>query len=319
MVSAREVRTVRHRKSVNSIAVSPSGKLVATGGSDKVARVTDIGTGTEVSSFTRSGLLNRVDSVAFAPSGDMLAVGRDDGTACVYDLASKRLTHVLRHRSPPVTRTWPAPRWFDAAGQAVRDLHLRVGQVCFDPHGGRVASASLDGTARIWDARTGAELLRIKHPDAPVVYVHRVQFGPDGRSLATADFSGAHVWDATSGAKLLELRSDRLIGAVSFAPDGHALATVAGSVVTVWELPSGEKTREMTSSAPLNALAFSRDGGWLLTGDRDGVAQLWDAADGRPVTQMLHDEAVQEVAFGPGRTLVATASGDLGRVWTVSR
>jgi WD40 repeat protein len=64
--------------------------------------------------------------------------------------------------------------------------------VCFSPDGTRLATASEDRTAKVWDARTGQELLTLKgHTGA----VHCVCFSPDGTRLATASQDGTvKVW-----------------------------------------------------------------------------------------------------------------------------
>jgi hypothetical protein len=66
--------------------------------------------------------------------------------------------------------------------------------VAFSPDGARLATASWDKTARLWDARTGEELLVLKgHTDE----VHAVCFSPDGTRLATASADNtARLWDA---------------------------------------------------------------------------------------------------------------------------
>src|SRR6202000_404338 len=66
--------------------------------------------------------------------------------------------------------------------------------VAFSPDGQRLASASYDGTVRLWDGITGELLLG--HTDA----VHGVAFSPDGRRLASASQDQtARLWDAIGG------------------------------------------------------------------------------------------------------------------------
>ena len=66
--------------------------------------------------------------------------------------------------------------------------------VMWSPDGTRVATASEDGTARVWDARTGQAVgAPLAHPQ---VRVYSVAWSPDGAWLATAaDDKTARVWD----------------------------------------------------------------------------------------------------------------------------
>jgi WD40 repeat protein len=67
--------------------------------------------------------------------------------------------------------------------------------VAFSPDGGRLATASQDTTARIWDAASGQELLKLTHDDA----VNAAAFSPDGGRLATASGDTARIWVLEEG------------------------------------------------------------------------------------------------------------------------
>ena len=79
----------------------------------------------------------------------------------------------------------------------------------FSPDGTRIATASADGTAKIWDATTGKELLSVQGSLMVQVqngFVWYATFSPDGKLLATAGGDGiARIWDATTGEELLTL------------------------------------------------------------------------------------------------------------------
>jgi WD40 repeat protein len=83
---------------------------------------------------------------------------------------------------------------------------LSVYSVAFSPDGTRVATASADGTARLFDAAAGTEISRLEHGDS----VYQVRFSPDGTQLATA--SGDHtarLWPASQH-RLVEQAAARL-------------------------------------------------------------------------------------------------------------
>ena len=72
------------------------------------------------------------------------------------------------------------------------------------PDGARIVTGSADRTARVWDAKTGAELAQLKgHTNG----VDSVAVTPDGARIVTGSGdSTARVWDAKTGAELAQLK-----------------------------------------------------------------------------------------------------------------
>jgi WD40 repeat protein len=66
-----------------------------------------------------------------------------------------------------------------------------VNGIAFSPDGSRIATA--DDRLRVWDARTGQELLALPRPDG----VHDLAFTPDGRRLIAVDARHVQVFDGT--------------------------------------------------------------------------------------------------------------------------
>jgi tRNA A-37 threonylcarbamoyl transferase component Bud32 len=117
----------------------------------------------------------------------------------------------------------------------------RLTAVAYSPDGTRLATASADGTARLWDARTGQELLALKgHTKA----VWSVAFSPDGMRLATASAdTTVRLWDARTGQELLALKGHwRAARSVAFSPDGRRLAAeYVDTSVRLWDARTGEE------------------------------------------------------------------------------
>jgi len=218
---------------------------------------------------------------------------------------------------------------------ALRGHASGVNDVAFSPDGALVATASLDGTAKVWDAATGKELLML-HPtgasaDTPGK-LYTVAFRPDGKQLAIGGEAGVIIlWSVTTGEELLslhEIGEPSAVFALAFSPDGARLAAAsADGTVRVWELATSQVSLALSINITpppdtftifnIHDVAFSPNGTRLATVGPDKTAKVWDAVTGEELFTLAgHKEAILALAYSPDGTRIATASYDATtKVW----
>ena len=193
--------------------------------------------------------------------------------------------------------------------------------LAFSPDGTRIATASFDGTARVWDASTGSPLgvpMRHRHG------VLSVAFSPNGARIATASSDRtARLWDAATGKALSgPMTHNGEVSCVAFSPDGGRIATASDDgTARLWDAAAGKPLGvPMTHGAQVNSVAFSPDGTRIATASFDGTARVWDASTGSPLgVPMRHPSQVWSLAFSPDGTRLATRCYDhAARLWDVA-
>jgi WD40 repeat protein len=188
--------------------------------------------------------------------------------------------------------------------------------VAYSPDGDRIATGGRDGTLRLWDPVTGAELAAVT---TAANDVDAVGWSPDGRFLAAGgagrfgEAPPVQVWDARTLELEHQLRGHQgAVDDLAFGPAWMLVTSGADATARLWDLESGSERLVLRGhQAVIGGVAVSPDGARIATASDDGTTRLWDATSGEEVLTLFgHRALVFGVAFSPDGRLLATASAD---------
>ena len=288
-----ELRTFTgHKGAVTSVAYSPDGKFLLSGGEDQTLKLWEVASGKEVRTFT--GNRGAVTSVAFSPEGNLAVSGSDDSTLRLWEVASGREL------------------------QATESLGWKVTSVTFSPNGRFVASAADDNQVKLWAL---PKMERVRAFTGHAWRVTSVAFSPDGNfSLSGSEDDSLKLWDVAKGQEVRTFRNGLAnVTCVAFSPDGRfGLSGGRDKAVKLWNLASGREVQRFDGhSQPVRSVAFTHDGRFAVSASEDGTIKVWDLGTGKELrTFSGHTAAVTGVAVSPDSRNLASSSADGSvRIW----
>ncbi len=235
-----------------------------------------------------------------------------------YDWENSDVTRVLdtldiyrRAEGRRDVRGW---EWYYQDRLCRQDLRTLKGHthmiyaLAFSPDGKQIASASRDGTVKLWDPATGQEIRTLQEARPPnrqqIFAVWALAFSPDGKRLATGhEFGDVRLWDLADGQEILCIKGDKVCRSLAFSPDGRRLAGHATFTVQVWDTANGNPIRTLRPGTNSNScVAYSPDGRFLVIGGgapgQYGVAYLYDADKDRDIPDLAGPDPAQNLAIG---------------------
>jgi len=216
--------------------------------------------------------------------------------------------------------------------------------VVFSPDSKKLATASKQYIAKIWDVNSGKELHNL---DAEVDwqrfesrlfnYASRLvsaDFSPDGKRFATVSYDNiVRIWEVDTGKVLQTLEGHikleeqpKGVVSVAFSPDGKKIATAAwDGTARIWDAESGEELQRLVHKDAehgfnwVSSATFSPDGKKIVTHlhGNDHIVRVWDTNTGEKLQELKgHTNSPTSAIFLPdGKKIVTVSYDSTVRIW----
>ena len=297
VADAHLIRTLTgHTDSVNSVAFSPNGTLMASGSSDSRVKLWNTSTWEEIPSLM--GHSKAVNKVEFNADNAKLVSSCSD-TVTIWAV---QLKNEIRTFSPYYSLFALSPDITKIALTKFQDIHLI-------------------------SVLSGEELLEFTYPKPyqRVSYgLRNLTFSHDGSMLATLTYIDSPKGSYGDGIVILSALSGETIcsnkfnfmqdsGSLAFSPDDSKLATGNyDGTITLWSTSTCSGIAVLHGHTDrVNSVAFSPDGSKLASGSKDRTINLWSMANGSEIaTYKGHSDSVNSVSFSPDGKILASGSTD---------
>eukprot|EP00055_Hartaetosiga_balthica_P008105 m.29097 g.29097 ORF g.29097 m.29097 type:complete len:707 (-) comp6121_c1_seq1:3388-5508(-) len=274
-------------------------------------------------------------------------VGTSKGMLLFLNIEAKTITHqVSAHEDWVTAVAWnglkktvatcgfnedPTIKVWHEDGKLIGSLeghHLGLNDVCWNVDYTKLASASTDGTVRIWDTNNvmpdDIRKSRIEsgHEDS----CRACCWSPDGSFVASgSDDKSIRVWDTNNGQRITTFRDHGdWVNSIAWNPAGSKIVTGCGDgIVRVWDIETDSLSMELKGHEDwVEAVAWCSDGLHIASGsfEKDSAVIIWNSYDGTIVHKCLgHSDRVQAVDFHPdGNVLMSGSCDNTLRAWDVT-
>lgn len=334
-----------HSDSIDYIAFSSDGQMLASASCDNTIKLWDVVTGREIRTITCGSDVSK----SFGLSSVMQILGRFftyidtiKDTIKILDMATGKEICILTGDWCVVAvsrdgkmlascdRNGTMQLWEVPTGKKIRtfidNIPAYAMSVVFSSDGKILARGGWNGTIKLWEVATGKEIRTFTgHSNS----IDSVAFSRDGRMLASSsgDDGTIKLWNVATE-KEIRTFTGNPTGCYSFSRkgyltisnDGKILASGSNETIRLWEVGTGKEIRTLTNhSNSIDFVALSHDGRMLASCHYRGNIKLWEVATGREIrTFDSHLYLLKSVAFSrDGQMLVSLDSGDI-HLWDVA-
>jgi len=287
-----------HEFTVWSLATTPSGQMIISGGQDATIRLWDFASGKEIHKFV--GHEGPIYNMVMMQDGKhLVSIADRDLAVKIWDIHKRELVSSLAPNSAHVTA------------------------VAVSPDQRFIVTGGEDGFTRSWDIDRGVLLRTSEHEHG----IYSMAISPDGRHLLCGSrrtpgerYPGV-VWirDFEIGTLLKTLSGHKgHVTAITMTADSkYVLSGDQHGSVYLWDLETGTLLKTMSGhSAPILTIHVSHDGQHVITGSPDGTVRVWILRGGVLMANLTHTENVHTLTVSPdGRHVITGNIDGLIEVW----
>jgi WD40 repeat protein len=288
----------KHTAVVDSVAISPDSKTIASCGREDFIYLWNLETGEYKTTFAEDeDIYTNLSSVCFSSDGKTLVSGRALGCIEFWDVDTGTCRQFFSSRSSNILISSAARQIISSCHEITSVLDLDKGTVLYEikhhsdiskaiihPNGKMLVRGENGGLIKVWNLGSGELEFSMEIDPKEGRYFSALAFNSEGRLLAISqanrDDKDAEdvlkIWNFEKSQLAVNLRSHSKITAAVFSPDGKAIfAGCRNGEIQVWDLGTGLSKALIGHTSAITALAISPNGQRLVSGGYDGMVKIW--------------------------------------------